>query len=463
MKTLFRFRWLRRSTLVMALCCALPLAERFTSAAESSGNYWRDPVFLKRFMGSYGVRSEIEPSISPDEKKVFESIASQVNANPEGAIQTLRAATTASSSAALDFTLGNLHFQQEAFDAAAPRYRAAIKKFPDFMRAHKNLGMAEFRNDQIDGAIRSLARALELGGEDGGVYGVLGHSYLKTERHASAESAYRKALLFDPDYLPWKEGLANALLAQRRYNSAAALFDELLRADNGKTLYWLGQADAYLGLDRHLDAAANYEMVRRMGEGSMNSLLNLGDIYLNDDLPGRAVTIYLEALNLGGEACVHSLFQRSDAVVALADAEDASRLFTAIRKSRPEGLKADHELKLLRLESRVMIASGDSVEAVKILQRILEKDPLDGESILLLGDYRADSGQHDEAALLFERVGRIDGFEPKALVRRAELLVKRNKFSAALPLLRNAQALDPQPNVADFIDRLERLAKAFPK
>ena len=46
-------------------------------------------IFLKRFMGSYGVRSEIEPSISPDEKKVFDSIAGQIQSNLDGAIQTL--------------------------------------------------------------------------------------------------------------------------------------------------------------------------------------------------------------------------------------------------------------------------------------------------------------------------------------------------------------------------------------
>jgi len=431
------------------------------AASGSGAEYWRDPVFLKRFMGSYGVRSEIEPSISPEEKAVFDGIVAQIQSDPAGAIQKLNSATTSSSSAALDFTLGNLHFQQEDFAAAAPRYRAAIEKFPDFMRAHKNLGMAEFRNDRIEDAIKSLAKSLELGGEDGGVYGVLGHAYLKTERHTSAESAYRKALLFDPDYLPWKEGLANALLAQERYASAVVLFDELLRADSGKAIYWLGQADAYLGLGRSLDAASNYEMVRRMGKGSMNSLLNLGDIYLNEDLSDRAVVVYLEALDRGGDVCVDCLFDRCDAVVSRADGEDATRLFAAIRESRSDGLSKEHELKLLRLESRVMIARGDVDKAVDILNKILERDPLDGESLLLLGEYRADAGERDQAALLYERAGRIEGFEAKALARRAELLAQRNKFKAAIGLLRNAQAIDPQPNVAAFLDQVERLAKAF--
>ena len=443
-----------------ALTGCLAAAPFLQAAAQSNSEFWSDPVFLKRFMGSYGVRSEIEPSISPEEKQVFDGLASQIQSNPAGAVQTLTAATTASSSAALDFTLGNLHFQQKDFAAAAPRYRAAIQKFPDFMRAHKNLGMAEFRNDRIEDAIRSLAKALELGGEDGGVYGVLGHGYLKTERYASAESAYRKALLFDPDYLPWKEGLANSLLAQGRYAAAVGLFDELLKKDHDKTIYWLGQADAHLGLDHPMDAAANYEMVRRMGEGSMNSLLNLGDIYLNNGLPERAVVVYLEALNLGDEACVDCLFDRCNAVVSRADSDAAARLFKAIRESRPDGLSKDQELKLLRLESRVMITKGDSKKAVVILNQILERDPLDGESILILGDYNADQGDKDLAALLFERAGRIEGFEAKSYVRRAELLVQRNKFNGAIQLLRNAQALDPQPNVANYLERLQRLVKS---
>ncbi len=457
MRTLFPSLRLIGATL--ALAGALTVAPSAGAAAASASDPWRDPVFLKRFMGSYGVRSEIEPSISPEEKKVFDNIAGQVESNPAAAIQTLSAATTATSSAALDFTLGNLHFQQQDFTAAAPRYRAAIQKFPDFMRAHKNLGMAEFRNDRIEVAIQSLAKALELGGEDGGVYGVLGHGYLKTERFASADSAYRKALLFDPDYLPWKEGLANALLAQSQFGAAVALFDELLGKDSSRAIYWLGQADAYLGLDRPMDAAANYEMVRRMDGGSMNSLLNLGDIYLNQDLPEEAVGVYLEALEVGGDVCVDCLFNRCDSVVSRGDASAATRLFAAMRKSRPEGLSDEEELKLLRLESRVKITLNAG-EAVVILDRILEKDPLDGESLLILGDLHADSGNRDQAALLFERAGRIEGFEADALVRRAELLVQRNKFSAAIPLLRNAQAIDPKPNVAEYLERLQRLIKA---
>ena len=45
------------------------------------------------------------------------------------------------------------------------------------------------------GAITPLSRVVQLGGEDGLIYGLLGYAYSSTEHYVSAESAYRNALL----------------------------------------------------------------------------------------------------------------------------------------------------------------------------------------------------------------------------------------------------------------------------
>jgi hypothetical protein len=44
-------------------------------------------------------------------------------------------------SAALDFILANLDYQNGQLDEAVDYYGRALGKFPDFRRAHKNLGL----------------------------------------------------------------------------------------------------------------------------------------------------------------------------------------------------------------------------------------------------------------------------------------------------------------------------------
>ena len=80
----------------------------------------------------------------------------------------------AESSAALDFTLGNLYAQADNNSKAVIQYRAAIDKFPDFQRAHINLGVVLIQLGQNSDALSELLRALELGAEDGNIYGLIG-------------------------------------------------------------------------------------------------------------------------------------------------------------------------------------------------------------------------------------------------------------------------------------------------
>ena len=44
-------------------------------------------------------------------------------------------------------------------------------------------------------------------------------------------------------------------------------------------------------------------------------------------------------------------------------------------------------MKILQLEARVQLANGEEAKAIKTLEQIVDKDPLDGESLLLLADY----------------------------------------------------------------------------
>ena len=54
----------------------------FGSAAQGAaadtrmGQYWESDTFVARFMGSFGILSEREPSISKDEKEVLDNVAS---------------------------------------------------------------------------------------------------------------------------------------------------------------------------------------------------------------------------------------------------------------------------------------------------------------------------------------------------------------------------------------------------
>ena len=459
LKTRMTNRWLPFSFATLLAFSHLIAAAEIEGDDVMGNDYWSEPVFIKSFMGSYGVRSEIEPTISVEEKKVFESLIEQVDTDPATAIETLRAAITPESSAALDFTLANLLFQRGELEDAAGHYEKALTKFPAFMRALKNLGMTHFRLGESKKAVTSFTKAIELGGEDGSLYGLLGHAYLRMDRPLAAESSFRKAILFEPDYTAWVEGLASAMLHQRNFDSAAALFDELIAKDRDKAVYWLAQADAYLGAGESEKAASNYELLRRMDKATPASLMNLGDIYLNMGLPDRSLDTYRQTLDQAKPTDINRLLNRLAILSDQIEPEPVLALFQELRDKASGKLSEEDDLKLLRLQAKVLIRQGKTNEAIPTLERILERNPMDAGTLLLLGDHHADNRRIEEAELLYERAGRVKGFASTALVRRAQLQVKGGNYTSAIPLLRQAQVIAPKPNVASYLNQLERLVE----
>ena len=235
------------------------------SAEAPLSDLWKDPTFQREFMGSYGFQAEVEPKVSTLERQELEKILALMATDTEAAKAALQKAATPEASAVFNYTLGNLCFQKDDLDAAAGNYQSAVAKFPSFRRAWKNLGLIAVRQARYDDAIKALSRVVELGGADALTYGLLGYAYSATGVATSAESAYRNAVLLQPDVLDWKLGLTQAVLKQRKYGEAVTLCEELIAKFPDRSEFWLIQANAYVGLNQPMKAAENYEIVQRMG------------------------------------------------------------------------------------------------------------------------------------------------------------------------------------------------------
>jgi tetratricopeptide (TPR) repeat protein len=426
----------------------------------SSPDFWRDPVFINKFLGTYGFLSGVEPKVTPEELKTLRAVLDQLRENPAGAAAELKKAITGESSAALDYILGNLSVQTGQYDDALKHYRKALEKFPDFLRAHKNLAFVMVQKGHTDEAVKHFQRALELGGEDGNVYGLLGYCYLQQDKLLSAETAYRKAMMFAPENLDWKLGIARCLLAQQRSREAVALFEELIQKDPEKADNWFFQANAFIELGEPQRAAHNFEIVRRMDKATPASLMALGDIYMMQDAKEQALTAYRESLDKDPKQDVKRPMRCVEVLISRQGWTQATAMIEKIRGIYKESLGEPDRLKLWRCEAQVALATGDSKQAAETLAKIIEKDPMDGEAILLLAGYNGRSGDVERAELLYERAATIKTVEVNALIQHAQFLVAQSKYEKAAKLLRRAQELRPREAVAKYLDQVDRLARA---
>lgn len=443
----------RFSVVLLGLAfAALPMA------TVRAADLWEDPAFVERVTATYWVRGDLEPSVTRQEQELLGEVAGQMPDNPGEAVAVLDRALRPESSAALDFTRGNLRFQLEEYGGAEEHYREAIRKFPDFLRAHKNLGLVLIRQEKYADAVAALGRALTLGSADGDTYGLIGFAHLQLGNWVSAEAASRQALLFETDDLNWQIALVQALQGQERQNEAGNLLAEMIGRWPDRADLWMYQANVFVATDRAAEAAENLELVRRMGAISQSGLLLLADIYTNQDLPGLALGAFEEAFESDSAVPTGRAARAAERLSRQGHIDAAVQLVQWMNEDSPPDLSPGEKGQLRRLQGRLALARNQPDEGRRLLEEALEINPLDGESLLLLAGLVGKSDL-EHAEVLLEQAARLSGTAEQALRQRGELLVGAGRYENALVPLREAQDLRPRDDLRRYIEQVERLAE----
>jgi tetratricopeptide (TPR) repeat protein len=421
---------------------------------------WNDPEFTRRLYGSYGFLSEAEPRMTPEEQIVYrDQIVPLLAGEPKASIPLLEPLVRPESSAVFDFTLATVYFQVEDFERAIEWYEQALSKFPDYRRAQRNLALVLVRAGKYQEAIKPLLRTIALGGADGRVYGLLGFSYLNQERALAAEGAYKQALVYDPDNLDFRLGLVKSYLGTAQYDPALALLDELISDHPERDALWTLQANVYIQKEQPAKAAITLELLRRMGKATPASLFLLGDLHLSGDNQGLALEAYMAAIESGTPEDIGRALRPAEILVSQGAWAEAKKLFAHIRSAGGE-LPVDVENKLLRLEVKLAMAMGSGEDAIKVLDELLIRNPLDADALILAGDYFGRTGEPEKAAIRYEAAAKLEGYEADAMVKHAQLLVQTQKYTQAIELLRKAQKVQPRDNVQRYLEKVEQVARA---
>jgi len=429
-------------------------------ADEEAPSVWTDPEFKKRFLGTYGIHSDVEPKIGPQERAVLEKVSGLLATDPAAAALALEAAATPEATALFDFVLGNLAFEDDRTADAEARYLVAVTKLPSFRRAWKNLGLVQMREGRQAEAIGSLTKAVELGGGDSLTYGLLGQAYAATGDHLAAESAYRNALLLDPANTELRLGLARSVIRQEKYEEAVALLRVLIEKDQERADLWLLQANAYLGLKQPARAAENLEIVARMGAAKPETMNLLGDIYVNEGRPDLAARAYVRAIDLDPAQPAARSLAAVEALAARGNTLEAEAVAARAREVFQERMTDAEVQRLLKLQARLDLAAGKTDDAAQVLGEVIARDPFDGDALMLLGQHYARAGDPEQAAIYYDQAASLDAFEARAKLGLAQIRVGQGKYQEALPLLKRAQELKPSDELARFVDQVERLARS---
>jgi tetratricopeptide (TPR) repeat protein len=451
---------------IIALSFALLVCSGAPAAPLPIDPLWKSEAFRKAFTGSYGIDSRIEPKVTSAEKAVLEAVAAKLAAGDRaGAASTLAGSELLKGSAALIFDLGNLRFEEGKREDAIENFGSALKLYPNFRDAHRNLAVALVQGADFAKAEPHLRRALELGAQDGLTLGLLGYCHSNAGRPQSALQAYRTAALTMPDEPQWRLGEAGALMALDELGAAASIYEEVLQLQPEQVGIWVNLADVRLQQGEPVLAIADLEVARRLGGLGSAELLSLGHLYLNESLPAQAMSTYRAGLGADPPAPFAKAVDAVEYLARFGRWEEAKALAAEVRgnSAYAAAVTADDKpaARFGRALAIIEMKAGDAEAGAALVAEVLRKKPIDGHALMLLADFRHGKGEVDEALMLLEQAVADPAYEARAQRRRGEVLVARRDYAGAVKALRKAQALDPDDTLRDYLESVERLAGMF--
>lgn len=423
---------------------------------------FQDPLFVKSFLGGYGVKADVEPKFDQtktNEVNFYRELSQVMAQDISKAAYMISTNLTEEANPIFDYTLGTILLQNGENTNAITHLEKAIEKFPSFLRAWKNLGMANVRAGQFDEAIKPFTKAVELGGVDGQIYGLLGYCYMNGERYLPAEAAYRNAMIFMPEHKDWKMGLIKSLLGQSKFAEANRMVAEMLLKTPDDVSLWTLQASIFTQQEDYASAAVNYEILRKFGKIDFRQLMVLGDIYMSQDAKDLALEVYLQGVDREEPGKAERTVRAATILAGRGAFDEADLLVKKVRAIHGDKLSAEDDLKLLKVTSKTAFAKGDADQAVKVLEKVIEKNPLDGEALLMVGDHHLKNQEFEKAEFRFDLAGRIQGFEADAFVKKAQVKVKQQRYTQAVDELRKAQKLKPRDSVQRYLEAVERMLR----
>ncbi len=464
-----------------ALSCLAPLAAEAQRIIPPT-NLFRDPQFVKEFVGSYGIHSEVEPKVSPEEQALHVTVREKFEAGDfRGAEQDIvrfiketEAPTDpekppAEISPAMIFVLGNLYFQADRADEARRAFLEAIRRFPRFRRAHTNLGYLHIAKNQTDEALPMLQKAVELGDNSSRTYGLLGYCHLLKKNALAAENAYRQAYLLDPSSRDWKLGLAQALMAQEKFPEAANMIGTLIEENPNDKQLWLQQANAYLAMDRKAEAAVNLETLRLKGLADESNLNLLGNLYMDRDEPQLALIAYLAAIDKAQTLDVDRALKTARILTDYGFPEKAETFVSRIREKAGAEISSANRTALLLTEVRIARAKGEVERVGAILSELVESDPANGEVLLELARHHDNLAKEEadeekradhvsEARVNYQLAIPMPSVAYEANLGYGQMLVRERRYPEALDALQAALNLKKSESLEQYLSRVRRAA-----
>lgn len=273
--------------------------------------------------------------------------------------------------------------QRRQYKRALMELDSLLEDRPDLGVGHYFVGVVFAMSGDVAKAKTALLKAIEKGYAGRPAWLFLGHLELELNRTEAALAAVDQAIRLDPTSGPSHQFRALLLAKLDRKPEAVQAYENAIRLcpQSRPLRYRLAQTLLELGKDR--EAEQTLISALRLNPLDLNSRINLGDLLLQLDESDTALAEFQEAIDLQLDVN-HRLHARlGHALAKLGRDDDAERVLIEVVQQNPKDFDS------FVLLSRMYLAQERFDEAVQMLEKAVGVDDSLVEVVELLGKARA--------------------------------------------------------------------------
>lgn len=290
---------------------------------------------------------------------------------------------------------------------AVEQFEKLLKKYPANVAAQFGLASSLIKVGKTTEAVAPATKAWEADKTNKYYALLLAELFVKQKRYAEAEDLYEAVLKLSPDNVEYGVELAAVYLFDEKPDKALAAYDRVERETGLNEEITRQKQRIYLKQNKIEKAIAEAERLAASDPGDPDLLLEGAELLIANDRPDQAVGWINRALAINPD--------QPQAHIMLADLYrrkgDLPRASQELDKviANPN---VDASLKAQILASYVGIAGNDTnaqKTALKMAQDLVEKNPKDAKTQVMLADLLMQQGQKREARDAYARAARLDG------------------------------------------------------
>ena len=339
--------------------------------------------------------------------------------------------------ASLYLLLTEIHRARNDFDSAKATAREAADLAPEATREeaittvvslHKAAGSLSSLVEEEEGNLASAKSLVP--------YLILGEVFTRTREVSRAVGVYRDLLEKDPTQTGILERLADLYLDGGDLKGALEAYERVLKLKPGKERpIYKKIAGIHLRRDDREEASQTWRRMIRSKPNSPAVYKDVADEYMRISSIDEAIHHYRQALERDPADPVEVRIALSEALSAKRDEEGAiQELREALGEAKDDDKQDDVRRKLYRLHQ----SRGSIEDETTRLRRVVEENPYDVESALLLADFYLRGYEYALAIEMLDRVIPFQRGNRSLLLQKGRLLAEMEEYPRAVEVFRAA-------------------------